>query len=167
MTTSEANRELLVRPPADPLSREFQAYLMQSAGPRSTSDKWTFFDMNEMPWRAVGLEEGLDPDATHTCIKALVNHTDGEGFSMQAVKYLPGAEVARHRHDVAQIVFVVEGSASLGNKFIGPGEGYYTPAFAPYKVKAGPEGVVMLEFRHSPLNFSTEWVDGGPGEQAG
>jgi mannose-6-phosphate isomerase-like protein (cupin superfamily) len=154
-----------VRPPADPGSREFQAYLMQSAGPRSTSDKWTFFAMDEMPWRAVGLEEGLDPDTTHTCLKALVNHTDADGYSLQAVKYLPDAEVARHRHDVAQIAFVVEGSASLGNKFIGPGEGYYTPAFSPYKVKAGPEGVVMLEFRHSPLTFETQWVDADAGDQ--
>lgn len=161
MTTSERS----VRPAADPTSQEFQAYLMQSAGPRSTSDKWTFFNMNDMSWRAVGMEEDLDPDTTHTCLKALVNHTDADGYSLQAVKYLPNAEVPRHRHDVAQVAFVVSGSASLGNKFIGPGEGYYTPARAPYKVKAGPEGVVMLEFRHSPLNFNTEWVEapGGGG----
>jgi mannose-6-phosphate isomerase-like protein (cupin superfamily) len=154
------------RPPADPTSREFQAYLMQSAGPTSTSDKWNFFDMESMPWSAVGLEEGLDPDITHTCLKALVNHVDAGGYSLQAVKYLPDAEVARHRHDVAQVVFVLSGSASLGNKFIGPGEGYYTPAESPYKVKAGPEGVVMLEFRHSPLTFSTEWVGAPEGGES-
>jgi mannose-6-phosphate isomerase-like protein (cupin superfamily) len=148
------------RPPADPTSREFQASLMQSAGPMSSSNKWNFFDMDAMPWRPVGLDDDLDPDTTHTCLKALVNHVDEGGYSLQAVKYRPLAEVARHRHDVAQVVFVLSGSASLGNKFIGPGEGYYTPAEAPYTVKAGPEGVVMLEFRHAPLAFSTEWVDG-------
>lgn len=146
----------------DVTSRRWQAQMMQSAGPTSSSDKWTFFDMDEMNWTPVGLDPDADPDSVHTCLKALVNHTDEHGYSLQAVKYLPDSEVPRHRHDVAQIAFVVAGSVSLGNKFVGPGAGYYTPAFAPYKVKAGPDGVTMLEFRHSPLDFATEWVDGAP-----
>ena len=136
---------------------------MQKGGaPLSTSNKWSFFNMHELPWWA-GIDGTWDPDTTHTCTKPLVNQTDPDGFSLWVVKYLPNVETPRHKHDVAQTIFILEGSVSLGNKTLGPGEGYFTPANAPYSAKVGPEGCLFLEFRHSPLTFSTDWVDGDAG----
>jgi hypothetical protein len=150
MTTTESSTELPSRD--DP-----NLHHMQMTGPLTgTSDKWSFFNMNEQQW-VCGRDGKWDPDTTHTAIKALVNQTDPNGFSLWVVKYLPNVETPHHTHDVAQTIFVLEGSVSLGNKMLGPGEGYFTPAGKPYAAKVGPEGCVFLEFRHSPLNFDTTW----------
>jgi hypothetical protein len=144
--------------PGDPSSREWQGRMMQSAGPTSTSDRWTFFDLHSMDERAVVHEGQPDPATATTFLRALVNHTDTDGYSLQCVRYAPGAYVPRHHHDVAQIALVLQGEVSLGNRRVGPGAGYYTPPGGDYAVQVGPEGVTMVEFRHSPLAFETVWV---------
>jgi quercetin dioxygenase-like cupin family protein len=81
------------------------------------------------------------------------------GLSLLGVRYGPNAVVDRHKHDVAQIVVVLEGEIRQGRKVFRPGAGYYTPPGMPYKIVAGPEGARLVEFRASPLNFRTEWLD--------
>ena len=142
----------------DPTSREWQTRMMQSAGPISRPDRVSFFDMHAMEERAVVHEGQADPEQATTFLRALVNHAEPEGFSLQAVRYAPGAYVPRHHHDVAQVVYVLEGEAFLGNRRLGPGAGYFTPVGSAYAVQAGDGGVTMLEFRHSPLSFETVWV---------
>jgi len=132
---------------------------MQSAGPTSTSDRWSFFDVDAMDETPVITADQPDPAAASTFLKALVNHTDAEGFSLQRVRYAPGAYVPRHSHDVAQVVMILEGAAYLGNRRFGPGQGYYTPAGKGYSVQVGEEGVTLIEFRHSPLTIETVWLD--------
>lgn len=142
----------------DPTSREWQKQMMQSSGPVTRSDRVSFFDMNEMKERAVVHSAQPDPAKAGTFLRALVNHTDDDGYSLSAVRYAPGAYVPRHHHDVPQVVIVLEGEAFLGNRRIGPGAGYFTPAGSAYSVQTGDAGVTMLEFRHSPLSFETVWV---------
>ena len=97
----------------DPTSREWQARLMQSAGPISRPDRVSFFDLHAMEERAVVYEGQADPEQATTFLRALVNHAEPEGFSLQAVRYAPGAYVPRHHHDarigVAASAFRVAG----------------------------------------------------------
>ena len=142
----------------DPTSREWQAQMMQSAGPITRANRVSFFDLHAMEERAVVHAGQTDPAKATTFLRALVNHADPDGFSLSAVRYAPGAYVPRHHHDVAQVVIVLEGDASLGSRRLGPGCGYFTPVGSDYAVQAGDDGVTMLEFRHSPLTFETVWV---------
>jgi mannose-6-phosphate isomerase-like protein (cupin superfamily) len=145
--------------PGDPSTREWQGQMMQSAGPTSTSDHWHFFDLHGLPETPVITPDQPDPAKATIFLRALVNHTDETGFSLQAVRYAPGAYIPRHHHDVAQVVLVLEGEAFLGNRRIGPGQGYYTPAGKGYSVQVGDDGVTLVEFRHSPLTIETVWLD--------
>ena len=134
-----------------------QAEVMAKAGPQTVSTRTSFFDATKMEGFPVWADPA-DPDGPIMTIKALINHSDPDGFSLWEICYRPNAHIPRHRHDVAQVVMVLEGELYQGNRKIGPGGGYFTPANSPYAVTAGPEGVRLVEFRHSRLDFSTEWV---------
>jgi len=143
----------------DPTTQEWQTRMMRSAGPPTDPEKMSFFDLHDMPWTGVvtGREQPEDIGNPMTSLKALVNPAGESGCSLQAVKYRPNSVVPRHRHDVAQVVMILEGEARLGSRVIKPGAGYYTPAGFAYSVHAGPEGVTLVEFRPTPLNFSSEY----------
>jgi len=145
--------------------RDRERSIMQSAGPLTTSDKVSFFDLNTMPVVSVMSEDTPDPESAMIKIQAPVNHSDAGGYSLLCVRYAPDAVVPRHRHDVAQVVLVLEGELWQGNRRFGPGMGYFTPAGSAYAVKAGPDGVRLVEFRHSPLAFETEWVGDARAQQ--
>jgi hypothetical protein len=153
----------------DPTTPEWQARMMQSAGPPTDPAKMSFFDLQAMPWTGVvtGRERPEDVGNPMTSLKALVNPNGDEGCSLQAVKYRPNAVVPRHRHDVAQIVLILEGEARLGNRVFKPGAGYYTPAHFAYSVQAGPDGVTLVEFRPTPLNFRSDYDSAMPQHLAG
>ena len=139
--------------------RQREASIMQSAGPMTASNKVSFFDLTTMPIMSVMTDDITDPDDAMIKIQAAVNHDGADGYSLLCVHYAPNAQIPRHRHDVAQIVLVLEGEAWQGNRRFGPGAGYFTPAGSAYAVKAGPEGVRLVEFRHSPLTFETDWLE--------
>jgi len=42
----------------------------------------------------------------------------------------------------------VAGEASLGNRVVKAGAGFFVPDGAPYAYTAGPEGIQILEFRN-------------------
>jgi hypothetical protein len=128
----------------------------RSTGPTSDSSRWTYFDINGQP----ATEIVVDGASTGSFLQALVNHTDDDGYCLISVRYPPGAVVPRHRHDVAQIVLVLEGEIRQGNRRIPAGAGYYSPPRAPYRLEVGDEGARVLEFRHNPMTFTTEWLDG-------
>jgi quercetin dioxygenase-like cupin family protein len=144
--------------------RQREGSIMQSAGPLTTSQKVSFFDLNAMPVVPVMTEDTPDPESAMIKIQAPVNHTEPDGYSLLCVRYAAGAEIPRHRHDVAQVVLVLDGEVWQGNRRFGPGMGYFTPAGSAYAIKAGPEGVRLVEFRHSPLTFQTEWVGEPPSQ---
>jgi len=126
----------------------------------STVDLNEVYDLPEDVAASVDLNEYLGHGTIQ--IQVLLNQTDENGYSLQGVKYPPHAYIPRHHHDADQVVLVLHGELWQGNKVVKAGSGYYTPAGAAYAVKAGPAGVHLVEFRHSSLTFSTEWVEDDP-----
>ncbi len=53
----------------------------------------------------------------------------------------------RHKHDTNCIYHVLAGEAHLGNAVLKPGDGVFVPEGTIYEIKAGPEGLEVLEFR--------------------
>jgi hypothetical protein len=136
--------------PTQPSAAGAQGWeLMQSAGPITSVKEFSYFDIYTMP------ELQVAPDMS---IQALVNHAEDDGQSMLMVRHWPGEVTAAHSHDVEQIVVVPEGSISQGNRAFVPGTGFFTPARRRYDLHTGPEGVVRVEWRPSPLRFATDWV---------
>jgi quercetin dioxygenase-like cupin family protein len=128
--------------------------VMQGAGPQTSVAKTSFFDMHEMPERALGADA-----STSMTIQALVNHAEDDGVSLLSVRHPAGDFTRPHSHNVPQIVFVVEGEVKQGSRVFGPGSGFFTPAGVRYSLKTGDAGCWRVEWRPSPLRFSTDWVD--------
>jgi len=168
--------------PSDKPKNSMASSYARHGASESTSERASFFDAEEIPFfdptegRTTDLNEvSVFPESLRGKVdlneflgngtievQVLLNQTDANGYSLQGVKYPPHAYIPRHHHDADQVVFVLEGELSQGNKVVKAGSGYYTPAGNAYAVKAGAEGVRLIEFRHSPLTFSTEWVEDDP-----
>ena len=54
-----------------------------------------------------------------------------------------------HSHSADCLYYVVAGSARLGTEELRPGDSFFVPANTPYTYHAGPEGVEVLEYRHT------------------
>jgi quercetin dioxygenase-like cupin family protein len=70
-----------------------------------------------------------------------------DGFSLVKAWFGPHYVLPRHTHDADCLYYVVDGSLVMGKRVIGAGGGFFVPAGAPYAYEAGPDGVVVLEFR--------------------
>jgi hypothetical protein len=82
------------------------------------------------------------------------------GFSLSESEVAPGTHVLRHKHNVPQLILILEGSMKQGNREIGPGAGYFTPADTPYGFVAGNEGCRYVEFRIGAIeDVTTEIVE--------
>jgi hypothetical protein len=111
-----------------------------------------------------GIADAVDLHAFHdgTCkVQTLYADSDHDGVSLGVYSFPPNFSLPRHWHDCDQIVFVLEGSMSTGNRKLRPGEGYYTRAGATYSFTAGPRGVRFMEFR-PVTNFRTVFVEDNP-----
>jgi quercetin dioxygenase-like cupin family protein len=85
---------------------------------------------------------------------------EGEnGFSLIRAWFGPHYVLPRHSHDGDCLYYVVEGCLTMGAKSLETGDGFFVPEGAPYSYVAGPEGVVVLEFR-SRTSFGMK-VPGG------
>ncbi len=73
----------------------------------------------------------------------------GEGLSLVHAWFGPHLSLFRHSHPSAGdcLYFVLKGSIAMGSRSLGAGAGFFVPAAAAYKFKAGPDGVEVLEFR--------------------
>lgn len=71
------------------------------------------------------------------------------GFSLTHVWLKSQYPLIRHTHDADCLYFIIAGSIALGSQTLGPREGFFVPANAPYVYRPGLEGVELLEFRHS------------------
>jgi hypothetical protein len=71
------------------------------------------------------------------------------GFSLIHVRFKSGYPLLRHSHDSDCLYYIVAGSLKLGTELLGPCDGLFVPAGAPYTYRAGPDGVELLEFRHA------------------
>lgn len=72
-----------------------------------------------------------------------------EGMSLVHVWFGPNFPLFRHSHPRFGdcLYYVLAGEVVMGSQRLGPGDGFFVPNGMPYKYKAGPEGVEVLEFR--------------------
>lgn len=101
-----------------------------------------------------GDQEELKADGPRSQNIALGGHDavlfrgDGEnGFSLVKAWFGPHYVLPRHTHDGDCLYFVLEGSLIMGSQTLEAGDGFFVPSDAPYAYEAGPEGVIVLEFR--------------------
>lgn len=72
-----------------------------------------------------------------------------DGFSLVVIEFAPGYLLPRHSHSCDCLYYVVEGGIVMGQRELGPGDGFFLPRDQPYAYHAGPKGVKLLEFRKS------------------
>lgn len=72
-----------------------------------------------------------------------------DGMSLVHAWFAPDFPLFRHSHPALGdcLYYVLAGSLTMGRQTLGPGDGFFTPGEMPYRYKAGPEGVEVLEFR--------------------
>jgi quercetin dioxygenase-like cupin family protein len=139
------------------------------ADPRKT----LFFDLNDAPWVPVDIpvdgggafpREIVGQVYLHEYFNGMeVQVTDCGAYNILQTRIPPGFKVPRHRHNSAQLVFVMQGSAIQGNREIKVGGGWSTPPGNPYGIQAGPQGLTWLEVRTVPLSeLETLWVETDP-----
>ena len=76
-------------------------------------------------------------------------HEGPSGLSLVEIDFAPGYVLPRHSHSSDCLYYIVSGGIVMGRRKLGPGDGFFLPANAPYAYHAGPEGVKLLEFRTS------------------
>ena len=84
-----------------------------------------------------------------------------DGMSLVRLDFPPGAMLPRHSHSADCLYYIVSGGIVLGQRELGPGDGFYVPAEQPYGYRAGAEGVGLLEFRQSTA-FDTKFHEKAP-----
>ena len=91
---------------------------------------------------------------------AVLFRGDGDdGFSLVKAWCGPHYVLPRHTHDGDCLYYVAEGSLVMGSQVLAAGDGFFVPSGAPYAYEAGPDGVVVLEFR-SRTSFGMD-IPGG------
>lgn len=151
------------------------AQVFEKIAGAASGKRLQFFDSNSMPDIAIesaeqyceypeNIPDKVDLHAFHagTCqVQTLHADIENDGISLGVYSFPPNFTLPRHWHDCDQVVFVLEGAVSVGNRQLRPGEGYYTRARATYSFTAGPRGVRFMEFR--PVsNFRTVFVEDDP-----
>jgi quercetin dioxygenase-like cupin family protein len=71
--------------------------------------------------------------------------TDGS-LHLTEYKYRANANFDLHAHDLAEIIYVLEGSMIFGNRELGPGSSVYIGADTLYGFAAGDQGLRILIF---------------------
>ena len=82
-------------------------------------------------------------------VTVLFDQGGTEGMSLVHAWFGPNFPLFRHSHPKLGdcLYYIVAGSAVLGSRVLKPGDGFFVPNGMPYKYRAGPEGVEILEFR--------------------
>ena len=79
----------------------------------------------------------------------LFDQKGADGMSLVHVWFGPNFPLFRHSHPSSGdcLYYIVAGQVIMGSQVLGPGDGFFVPNEMPYKYKAGPDGVEVLEFR--------------------
>jgi quercetin dioxygenase-like cupin family protein len=77
----------------------------------------------------------------------LFRGTGEQPFSLVKAWFAPHYVLPRHSHDADCLYYIAEGSVVMGSQTLSAGDGFFVPAGAPYAYEAGPDGVMVLEFR--------------------
>jgi quercetin dioxygenase-like cupin family protein len=74
------------------------------------------------------------------------------------VRLPPHRKVDLHAHQEDEIIHVVAGQISVGNRVLGPGDSVFIAGMTLYGFEAGPEGVRYLNFRkrRDLTNYTSE-----------
>jgi hypothetical protein len=82
-------------------------------------------------------------------VTPLFGQAGPNGMSLVHAWFAPHFPLFRHSHPKFGdcLYYVVAGSAILGSRVLKAGDGFFVPNGMPYKYRAGPEGVEVLEFR--------------------
>jgi quercetin dioxygenase-like cupin family protein len=79
----------------------------------------------------------------------LARTVDGDGLTLAVVELAPGALVAEHAHENAQLGLVIRGSVEfrIGDEVreLGPGGTWRIPPHVPHEVTAGTDGAVVID----------------------
>ena len=146
---------------------------------RQTADsikRSVLFNLDQLEWTKV--ECPPNGEGTGTLPESLIGKVDFEkyyaqgmwtayvdagAFNILGVRLAPNYTIQRHHHNFHQLVLVHEGEAWQGNRRFVPGDGYFTRAYQPYSVTAGPEGSTAFEIRFDPIvNLETIWDEDNP-----
>jgi quercetin dioxygenase-like cupin family protein len=105
---------------------------------------------SELPWTRIG-DMSKDPSVlTEEGINSKIrSHELGTDTDPQLseVDYAANVSVAPHSHDVAEIIYVVEGELKLGSTVLGRGSSVFIDKDAVYSFRTGEQGLKMLIFR--------------------
>ncbi len=146
-----------------------------AADENSSNDKLTIFygadapdlaDADMSTGRRHVADEPLDDffsEAIVADFKGMVpfRQASPDGFSLVRLDVPPGAILPRHSHSAACLYYIVSGQVVLGSRELGPEDGFFAPPDRPYGYRVGPEGAVVLEFRHSTA-FDTTFTEPDP-----
>ena len=80
-------------------------------------------------------------------VNVLFKGEGADGFSLVHAWFGPGFRLPRHSHNADCLYYVIKGSAIMGTRVLGPGDGFFVKADGRYTYTAGPDGIEILEFR--------------------
>jgi len=76
------------------------------------------------------------------------------GFSLTHVWFKKDYPLPLHSHDADCLYYIISGTIRMGSEDLGPRDTFFVPSGVPYSYRPGPDGVELLEFRHSTsFNF--------------
>lgn len=99
------------------------------------------------PVQKDGLERMLDAGVIDGSVYTMVANLPG--FTLMHAWFKADYPLPLHSHSADCLYYVVAGTARLGTQDLGPGDSFFVPADTPYTYHAGPDGVEVLEFRHT------------------
>jgi quercetin dioxygenase-like cupin family protein len=94
--------------------------------------------------------------------RVLFRQRGDTAISVLHVWQKPGKVTPRHSHDSDCLYYVIAGQLRLGNRALGPGDGFFVPADHPYSVTAGDDGAELLEIRPNATSFDMQVRDQSP-----
>jgi hypothetical protein len=83
-------------------------------------------------------------------IKSSAFEFEDTGMHVGVFEFGPGLVLPLHSHPDDCIYYVERGSVIMGNREIGPGEGFLTRKGQPYAFVVGPNGLRLVEFTTGP-----------------
>lgn len=112
------------------------------------SGTMSFPELDAADQKEVAADGPLSPQFALGSHDAVLFRGDGEdGFSLVRAWFGAHYVLPRHTHDSDCLYYVERGSLTMGSRTIEAGDGFFVPDGAPYGYEAGPDGVVVLEFR--------------------
>lgn len=71
------------------------------------------------------------------------------GFSLTYAWFKSGFPLPPHAHNSDCLYYVIAGELTMGTELLRAGDGFFVPAHVGYSYVPGPNGVEIVEFRHT------------------